>query len=196
SGEGGPRVECVDLTRIDDDLALAIGGLLARVWPKAGKDAAYRARQLRAVGAEHTGLAVQAPRTFYVRADERIVAAATIKPRDIRIEADPEPVSMTVMGLALVGSDPRQRGRGLGALVVRAAFDTITRGVAPACLFQTSHAVRPFYERLGACLVENRVVNSLADDPSTNPFWDEIVMRFPSAGDWPHGTIDLRGPGY
>jgi len=56
--------------------------------------------------------------------------------------------------------------------------------------------VRPFYEKLGACLVTNRIFNSLGNDPEKNPFWDEIAMRYPAAKHWPAGQIDLRGPGY
>jgi len=60
----------------------------------------------------------------------------------------------------------------------------------------SNERVRPFYEKLGAVVVDNRIVNSLADNPAANPFWDEVVMRYPAGGDWPSGAIDLRGPGY
>ena len=75
-------------------------------------------------------------------------------------------------------------------------FDLVDHGPFAHSLFQTSHEVRPFYEKLGAGLVTNRIVNSLADDPTENPFWDEVVMRYPAAKHWPAGEIDLRGPGW
>jgi hypothetical protein len=56
--------------------------------------------------------------------------------------------------------------------------------------------VRPFYERLGACAVANTFVDSLAEDPRGNPFWDDVVMRYPPREGWPEGEIDLLGPGY
>jgi hypothetical protein len=44
--------------------------------------------------------------------------------------------------------------------------------------------------------VTNPIVDSLAADPSVNPFWDEVVMRYPAVKHWPEGEIDLRGPGF
>ena len=51
-------------------------------------------------------------------------------------------------------------------------------------------------ERLGARVVTNRFVNSLAADPGARPFWDPVTMVYPRSFDWPEGTIDLQGPGY
>jgi hypothetical protein len=79
---------------------------------------------------------------------------------------------------------------------VRAIFDLVDHGPFEHSLFQTSHQVRPFYEKLGAGLVTNPIVDSLAADPSVNPFWDEVVMRYPAVKHWPEGEIDLRGPGF
>ena len=73
---------------------------------------------------------------------------------------------------------------------------SIERGIFPFSLFQTSHKVRPFYEKLGATLVTNRIVDSLGDDPMASPFWDEVALRYPKDRPWPEGEIDLRGPGY
>ena len=92
------------------------------------------------------------------------------------------------MALASVCSDPEMRGRGLGETVVRAAFDTVDHGPFAHSLFQTSFKVQPFYEKLGCCLVTNRIVNSLAEDPAKNPFWDEIVMRYPAPSPGPKAT--------
>jgi hypothetical protein len=85
----------------------------------------------------------------------------------------------------------------LGQAVVRATFDLVDHGPYPHSLYQTSVLVRPFYEKLGAGVVTNRIVNSLdAEDPTKSPFWDVVVMRYPAAKHWPTGDIDLRGPGY
>ena len=51
-------------------------------------------------------------------------------------------------------------------------------------------------KKLGCSVTTNRVVNSLADDPTAYPFWDEVAMRYPAAKHWPDGEIDLRGPGF
>jgi hypothetical protein len=88
------------------------------------------------------------------------------------------------------------RGRGLGELVVRAAFALVDEGQFEFALFQTNRRTQPFYEKFGAAPVTNPVINSLAAEPTANPFWDEVVMRYPADGNWPAGTIDLRGPGY
>jgi GNAT superfamily N-acetyltransferase len=103
---------------------------------------------------------------------------------------------MNILGLAGVFSVPEARGKGLGRTVVRAAFELVDRGDFPYCLFQTSKAVRGFYESLGACAVSNRITNGLTEQPDVCPFWDDVIMRYPSQGDWPEGTIDLCGPGY
>ncbi|MEM9660155.1 MAG: hypothetical protein AAF961_17460, partial [Planctomycetota bacterium] len=99
-------------------------------------------------------------------------------------------------GLARVCSHPEHRGCGLGELVVRAAFGVVDDGEFPWSLFQTTYPVQAFYNKLGAQLVKNPIVNSLGEDPQANPFWDEIIMRYPAKADWPKGVIDLLGPGY
>jgi hypothetical protein len=44
--------------------------------------------------------------------------------------------------------------------------------------------------------VDNRFVNSTAEDPHASPFWDRVIMRYPAKAGWPAGEIDLRGPGW
>ena len=107
---------------------------------------------------------------------------------------------MTVSGLLDVATHPDVRGRGLGAVVVQRVFAAVDDGTYPFCLFATGPA-RPFYEKLGAAVVTNRIVNSHADDdPEANPFTDDFVMRYPAnttgRARWPEGLIDLRGPGF
>ncbi len=103
---------------------------------------------------------------------------------------------MTVMGLANVCVLKGERGQGLGRHVVEAAFTRVERVDFEACLFQTSPEVEPFYTRLGAVAVGNRFYNSFSDDPTANPFWESVAMRYPAGAAWPASDVDLRGPGF
>lgn len=188
------KIECHRLPSLSEADARAIGELIAATWPKPGKNAAFRAEQLLMLGRDYSGPVDLAPRVFVLRdaAEKRVIAAAVLEPRTLGTIAG----DLTILGLAKVCSHPDYRGEGLGAKIVKAAFADIDAGVVPFSLFQTSQAVKPFYQRLGACTVENKIHNSLGDDPSANPFWDEVVMRYPATGDWPEGPIDLQGAGY
>ncbi len=64
------------------------------------------------------------------------------------------------------------------------------------CRTKTSPERRGFYERLGAKEATNRFVNSFGEDSEANPWWSTLIFRYPREGDWPEGTIDLRGPAY
>lgn len=187
-----PQPERVYLKDLDAGLALDIGALLARTWPKPEKDAGFRARQLMDLGTGYRGPEERRPCSFIVREGGRIVAHALAEPRVLGTSAGDLPVA----ALGKVCSDPELRGRGLGALVVRGVFGLVDAGLYPFSYFQTSHAVRPFYERLGAVLADNRVVDSTSTNPEADPFWDEVRMRYPAGEGWPTGAIDLRGPGY
>jgi predicted N-acetyltransferase YhbS len=186
------NVETWDARTLTLDQARAIGELLVQVWPKPNVTVEDRASQQLAFGRSFSGSDGQAPRSYVVRDSERVIAHALIFPRTILTTAG----DMTIAALARVCSDPALRGRGLGEAVVQAAFAPVDAGDFPFSFYQTSHNVRPFYERLGAVLTDNPVINSLAEDPQAYPFWDEVAMRYPATGDWPAGTIDLRGPGY
>lgn len=185
-------VETWDSCSFTPAQAQAIGELIVQVWPKPQVTAADRAAQQLAIGRQYRGPANQAPRSFVVVEDGRVVAHAAILPRTVGTSAG----DMTIAGLSRVCSDPSQRGRGLGELVTRAAFEVVDGGDFPFMLFQASARVRQFYDKLGAVVVENPIVNSLADDPTASAFWDDVVMRYPAGRDWPAGPIDLRGPGY
>jgi hypothetical protein len=185
-------VEMWDARSFTPDQARIIGELLAAVWPKPNVTAADRAENLLALGRGYQGPDAQAPRSYVFMEDGKLLAHSAIIPRTIGTSAG----LITVGGLARVCTDQRARGRGLGELITRAALGAVDSGDFPFALFQTSRRVRPFYEKLGAVVVDNAIVNSLAEDPKVKPFWDEVVMRYPAAGDWPIGTIDLRGPGY
>jgi predicted N-acetyltransferase YhbS len=186
------NVEIIDRRKISEADARAIAELLCRVWHRPEKTVETRTANLLTTWHDYHGPELEFPRALVIRQDGRMIAHAAALPRTIGTAAG----NVTILGLSQVCSDPELRGRGLGQLVVRAAFDAVDHGPFTHSLFQTSRKVRPFYEKLGAGAVTNRIVNSQAADPTKNPFWDEVVMRYPAAKLWPVGDIDLRGPGY
>jgi len=186
-------VKSCRLSRISGDEALAVGELLAKVFPKPDKGPVERALQLKRIGEDYVGPAEQGPTSHIILQEDRVVAHAVTFGRTIGVVTG----DLTVMALAYVATDPDCRGQGLGAAVTHAAFSRVEEGEFPFALFQTSFKVQPFYEQIGCQLVENRIYNSLsADDPRANPFWDDVVMRYPAGDDWPTGDIDLRGRGW
>ena len=184
------HVETLDRRKLSEADARAIAGLLVKVFPRRSFD--ERLAQLIGQFRDDRGPEEEFPRSVVVRDGSRVIAHAAGWPRVIGTSQG----ELTILALAQVGTDPAERGRRLGQAVVRAVFDAVDHGPFLHSLFQTSHKVRPFYEKLGCGLVTNRIVNSLGDDPAANPFWDEVVMRYPAAKPWPEGEIDLRGPGY
>ena len=186
------QVECLDARTLSEGDARSIAELVARIWPKADRTVEVRMGQLQANGRDYSGGDAQAPRNFVVRQEGRVVSHATYVTRTIGTSQG----DLTIAGLARVCSDPDIRGKGLGRLVVEPIFRLVDQGNFPFSLFQTSPEVRPFYEKLGCCVVENRIVNSLGENPQESPFWDSVVMRYPAGPGWPTGEIDLRGPGY
>jgi predicted N-acetyltransferase YhbS len=186
------QIQILDARTLTAADARAIGELLAAVWSNPEKPVAFRTRQLLDMGQGYHGTDRQAPRSFVIREAGRVIAHAAIIPRTIGTAAG----ELTIAGLARVCTDPDQRGRALGRLITEAAFGVVDTGAFGNSLFQTTRAVRPFYEKLGCCLVDNPIVNSLGEDPRASPFWGDAVMRYPTGDDWPHGEIDLRGPGY
>ncbi len=124
---------------------------------------------------------------FLISEGNKAIAHARIFPREIYT---PDGL-LKVAALASVCVDANHRGEGLGAAVVRCAFEM----VVPVSLFQTG--VPGFYERLGARSVDNKFVNSGCDkDAEASPWWDKYVMIYPGEYRWPEGIIDLNGPGY
>ncbi len=186
------NVETWDIRRLAPDQARAIGEFVATIWPRPGVTVEMRIEQQLAFGQSFDGPESQAPKSYVVREGERLIAHSLIFLRPMGTSEGVWPMA----ALARVGSLPEYRGQGLGALVVRAAFAPVDAGIFRGSLFQTTSDVRPFYEKLGAASVDNRIVNSLADDPEANPFWSPEIMRYPAHIHWPAGTIDLRGPGY
>lgn len=122
---------------------------------------------------------------------DEIVAHALTFERRVRCDER----EMPVMALSAVCVSPEHRGRGLGAAVVRSAFQRVEEGEFPVSLFQTP--IPDFYEKLGSANVSNRFVDSRnRADPEARPWKDSSVMIFPGVHPWPEGVIDLNGPGY
>jgi len=191
------QIETLDLRTVSDADALEIAELLVRVWPKSVKTVAIRQRQLIELGQKYDRHAERAPLSFLLKLYKgsesgQLIAHSAVLPRSIGTSAG----DLEIAGLTRVCTAPEQRGRGLGEVIVRPVFDLVDSGAYEFSLFQTTQDVRPFYEKLGARVVENSIVNSLDADHQESPFWDKIIMRYPSGGSWPEGEIDLRGPGY
>ena len=186
------QVETIDARSLSESDARAIAELLVLVWPNPLKTVDVRQRRMLEMGRDYQGSDAQAPRSFLIRENGKVIAHSAFIPRTIGT-AEGE---LTIAGLARVATHPTARGRGLGALTVQPVFDLVDQGVFPFSLFQTSPEVKPFYEKLRCGVVENPIINSLADDENHCPFWDRVVMRYPDGPGWPEGEIDLRGPGY
>ena len=186
------QIESMDRDNFDEATARAIAELLCSVWPKVGRTPETRIEKMKADWAAYHGPDEQRPRSIFLRENDRVIAHSGVDVRTIGTSSG----DLTVLALARVCTDPAVRGKNLGAAVVRATFQLVDDGAFEWSLYQTNHKVRPFYEKIGACAIDNRIVNSLGDDPSKNPFWDEVIMRYSNKPGWPEGDIDLRGPGY
>lgn len=184
------QIEVLDRRKLTLADARPLAELLSKVFTKRGYD--ERLALLMEKWRDYDGPEELHPRSVIIREGDKVLAHATAAPHVIGTsEGD-----LTVLGLAHVATDPRARGRKLGQAVVRAVFDLVDHGPYQHALFQTSNSVQAFYEKLGAGLVTNRIVNSFADDLNANPFWDDVVMRYPAVKHWPEGTLDLRSPGW
>ncbi len=186
------QIETLDRRTISEADARAIAELIVAIWPKPGRSVETFAASVLDQWKDYRGPEDEHPRSLLIREGRRVIAHASADPRSIGTsEGD-----MTILALARVCTDPSVRGKRLGDALVRAAFDLVDRGVFPFALFQTTNDVRAFYERFGAVAIDNRFINSLAADPTINPFWAEVAMRYPAGPGWPAGEIDLRGPGW
>jgi predicted N-acetyltransferase YhbS len=186
------HVETLDRRKLIPADARAIAELVVSVWPKPGRTAETMAADMLNQWKQYRGPEQQYPRSYVVREGGRVIAHASFDPRTIGTDAG----DMTVLALARVCTDPAARGRKLGQAVVQAAFDLVDDGSFRFALFQTTDDVQSFYDKLGAIRINNRIVNSLAENPAANPFWSPVIMRYPAGPGWPDGEIDLRGPGY
>src|SRR4029078_2578447 len=137
------QIETLDAQNYDEATARAIADLLCRVWPKPGRTVEMRVEKMKAAGPGYKGPEQQRPRSLYIREGERIVAHSGVDVRTVGTSQG----DVTVLALARVCTDPAERGRNLGAAVVRETFKLVDEGVYPWSLFQTTHRVRPFYEK-------------------------------------------------
>lgn len=185
-------IEIIDRRTLRLADARAISGLIVSIWPKPDRTVESYSAGMLAEWREYDGPEDQHPRSILVRQGSQVVAHASAYPRTIGTPQG----DLTIMALARVCTDPSVRGKRLGDAVVREAFGLVDCGTFPFALFQTTPDVRPFYERLGCVVVDNRFVNSRAADPEADPFWAPVRMRYPATGTWPTGTIDLRGAGW
>lgn len=128
---------------------------------------------------------------FAIWEGERVIAHANIFAREVYTERG----SIRLGALSAVCTHPEFRNQGLGAQVVRAAFDLIDDSTFPVSLWMTT--VPGFYEKLGARIVENPWINCQnTENPTADPWPDEQKMIYPAGYDWPAGQIDLNGPPY
>lgn len=126
---------------------------------------------------------------LYVQNDLKAYAESSV--RQIQTAHGP----MHILALGAVCVEHAERGKGLGALIVKQVFERIPLDEAAVCLFQTGVPV--FYEKLDCRIVENQFINSLdPNQPDKNPFWDDHVMIYPKSFPWPNGKIDLKGKGF
>jgi GNAT superfamily N-acetyltransferase len=186
------QIETLDRRTISETNARAIAELIVAIWPKPSRTVETFTAGMLAQWKDYCGAEDEHPRSFLIRDGGRVIAHASADPRTIGTsEGD-----VTILALGRVCTDPAVRGKRLGDALVRATFELVDRGLFPFALYQTTTDVRPFYERFGAVVIHNRFINSLAADPTINPFWAEVAMRYPAGPGWPAGEIDLRGPGW
>ena len=186
------QIEILDHRTIRERQAREIAELLVAIWPRPGRTVETRTADIFGHWHNYQGSEAQYPRSFLVREGGRIIAHSQADPRTIKTTAG----DLTVLALCRVCTDPQVRGRKLGRAMVEAAFNLVDDGTYPFALFRTKEEVRPFYEKLGAVVATNRIYNSHAADPTASPWWDPIIMRYPSGGNWPVGDIDINGPGW
>ena len=188
---GHPPVEALNSETFAKGCGEQMAALLCLVWPKPGRTVATRVEKM--LGEIDVADGLMRPRSFVVREEGEVIACGQLLPRVVGTTQG-ERGHCRARSRLLASFAPRSRSS--ARAIVRAAFEVIDRGEFEWSLFQTSPQVRPFYEKLGAVEIDNQFVNSIGEDPDANPFWDAVVMRYPSRGGWPEGTIDLRGPGY
>ena len=185
-------LETIDRRRMCEPDARLIAELLCTVWQQPGRTVETRMVELLGAWQDYRGPGAQFPRSFLMRADGRAIAHAEFAPRTIGTSVG----EMTIGALASVCTHPSVRGKRLGVQLVRAAFKLVDDGTYPFALFQNYFDKQSFYEKLGACAIDNRIVNSRAVDRAKNPFWADVAMVYSAEKPWPRGEIDLRGPGY
>ena len=189
-----PVIECLEYGALSEADARELTDLQIATWPPANPADAPRQFQQSVAAllrpSAYRGPAPRRPRIYCLRENGKIIAQSRIFPRAILTSRGP----LTILALEAVCTAKSQQGRGLGLLVMKETFKPVDTGAFPCSLFQT--AVPGFWEKVGARLITNRIVNSLGANPDACPFWDPHLMVYPAAYDWPEGTVDLQGPGY
>jgi hypothetical protein len=186
------EIETLDLRKISEPEVRAAATLVCAIWPKPGRTVESMTADMLARCKAYDGPESQFPRSFMIREAGSAIAHATVEPRTIGTNAG----DITVLALARVCTDPAMRGKNLGLAMVRAAFELVDNGTFSFSLFQTTEPIKPFYDRLGAVAIDNRCINSTAEDPTAPAFWSPVIMRYSAKPGWPSGDIDLRGPGW
>lgn len=181
-------VEVIDRQKLPPGDRQCIGNLRHRTWPASPSS---EPRFASAPPLDIDWPAAQQAQFHLIRDQGVIIAVACSVPRRVRCgEQD-----LDVLALEGVVCQPDYRGQGLGAAVVRSAFQRVDRGAFRLSLFQT--AVPGFYQKLGCSTVEVPLVNSHSTvDRSQCPFWEPWLMVYPTGFAFPGGAIDTLGPGW
>lgn len=179
-----PLVESLPLAELSPELIHAGLVLSGTVWKSDSSPEQGVARYLEQARKE-AGLAF--PMMWHVVREGDTVVAMACSFR--RVIATSTGESFPILALAGVCTHPDHRQRKLGSAVVQAAWSRLNREI-PICFFQTG--VPPFYEKMGARLVMNRIF----DSRGTKGFWDPHAMIYPGDASWPVEAIDLLGPGW
>ncbi len=179
----------------DSELARQGTALCLRTWPSNPPlDPTAESQRVIAEGAAYDGPAKKRPMLHMVIEQGTVIALARTFERIIGTQAG----KLSILALSGVVVEENRRGQGLGRAVVQAAMERVDHDVFSFSLFQTEHKNQGFYEGLGAMVVNNPVINSLAQPgdrmPSFNP--GELAVVYPNKPGWPSGTIDLLGSGY
>lgn len=191
--EAPPKLEGILTSELSRADAVAIGELLVRVWPKPGVTAEDRADIMQTNRGDAKVPPGLESRSIVIRDGDKVIGHASAFVRTVGTTAG----DMMISALGSVCTDPDYRGQRLGEYLVREAWRWVDEGRVPFSLFQTSERAKQFYDKFGCILVQNRIIDSTADDPNRCPFKDDHIVRYPGSGrEWPNGTIDLRGRGY
>lgn len=130
-------------------------------------------------------------KVFQCYHEEELLGHTAIFNRTIILESK----NLDILALAGVCVKMDQRGKNIGAELVRQAFAYVDNVKFPCSLFQTN--VPGFYEKLDCKQINNRFINSRSEsDPEANPWNDPYVMVYPKTYDLGDGTIDLNGKCY
>ena len=165
---------------------LEINGLTERTWPETKKPALTEQVQVKNFQDRNPN-----KHCHLIYKEKQLIAYAESFPRLVK-HAGKE---ITLMGLGAVCVDHSARGLGLGAKIVERCLNRVDEGEFEVSLFQTM--VPNFYKKLGCQVIENQIINSLnIESPTTNPFWDDFIISYPTDYQWTNEKIDLLGTGY